>query len=76
MPTVEENLAAYRIYLATHNIKTVGGAEVIICPLCTSLHAICVFDTGYLGCVAEDCDNPHHQGPPFKVPYKWASLPG
>lgn len=76
MNKVDDDRERYQRYLDQHNIKTVGGAEIVLCPLCTSIHAVCVFDSGFLGCLAEDCRNPHHRSGPYRVPYKWAGLPG
>jgi hypothetical protein len=76
MTKVDEDRARYQRYLDLYNIKTVGGAEIVLCPLCPEIHAICQFDSGYLGCVIKECRNPHHRSGPYKVPYKWTSMRG
>ena len=54
-------LAEYYEYLGTHSVKTSGGAEISMCPLCPEVHLMCSFETGFLGCVVKDCRNPHHR---------------
>jgi hypothetical protein len=34
------------------------------CVLCGRSHAPCVFTSGSLNCIRENCPNPHHRPPP------------
>lgn len=74
MTTFDEHIAAYRERLSTHGVKTVGGAEISLCPLCPEVHVMCVFESGYLGCVKPNCPNPHHRNVRWARPHEWARI--